>query len=117
MLLEVTPTYYEKLKSWAEKAHIPINDMLCRSIDYYLSYVEIIAQKVRAIQKDLRQAAGLTDKEAEIAVQMGLIEEEQKWWWTEAWQKGEREAEEDIEEGRVSPPMTTEEMRRYLGNA
>jgi len=74
--------------------------------------VEIVTQKVRAIQRDLRQAVGLTDKEAEIAAQIGLIAEEQKWWWTEAWQKGEREAEEDIEAGRASPPMTIEEMRR-----
>ena len=81
-----------------------------------LSNVEIIERKVKAIQKDLRQAVGLTYREAETAVQTGLMSEEQKWWWTEMWQKGEREVEEDIEAGRVSPLMTVEEMRRHCGN-
>ena len=72
--------------------------------------LEIIRQKIEAIQKDLSQSVGLTQEEAEIAAEAGLIADEQKWWWTEAWQEGEREAEEDIKAGRVSPPMTVEEM-------
>jgi len=76
--------------------------------------LEIIRQKIEAIQQDLSQAVGLTQEEAEIAAEVGLIANEQKWWWTEAWQEGEREAEEDIKAGRVSPPMTIEEMRKYF---
>jgi antitoxin MazE len=30
-----------------------------------------------------------------------LIDKDQAWFWTERWQKGEREAEEDIKAGRV----------------
>jgi len=79
--------------------------------------LEIIRRKIEAIQQGLSQAVGLTQEEAEIAAEVGLIAEDQKWWWTEVWQKGEREAEEDIKAGRVSPPMTVEEMRRYFGSA
>lgn len=76
--------------------------------------LEIIRRKVEAIQQDLSQAVGLTQEETEMAVEIGLIADEQKWWWTEAWQEGEREAEEDIKAGRVSPPMTVEEMRKHF---
>jgi predicted transcriptional regulator len=78
--------------------------------------LEIIKQKIEAIQQDLSQAVGLTQEEAEIAAEVGLIADGQKWWWTEAWQEGEREVEEDIKAGRVSPPMTVEEMRKYFGS-
>ena len=30
-----------------------------------------------------------------------LVDKEQAWFWTERWQEGEREAEEDIRAGRV----------------
>ena len=30
-----------------------------------------------------------------------LIDKEQAWFWTERWQKGEREAQEDIDAGRL----------------
>jgi AbrB family looped-hinge helix DNA binding protein len=30
-----------------------------------------------------------------------LIDKDQAWFWTERWQQGEREAEEDIREGRL----------------
>ena len=31
------------------------------------------------------------------------IDPDQAWFWTEEWQEGEREADEDIRQGRVSP--------------
>lgn len=45
----------------------------------------------------------------EVTVQNGrivlipviTIEKDQAWFWTEGWQKGEREADEDIKAGRV----------------
>ncbi|GAH27658.1 unnamed protein product, partial [marine sediment metagenome] len=30
---------------------------------------------------------------------------DQAWWWTEEWQKKEREAEKDIREGRLHGPF------------
>ena len=57
-------------------------------------------KKITAIQKDLKNAKGLTREEADVAAKVGLIASDQKWWWLESWQEGEREAEQDIEAGR-----------------
>ena len=35
------------------------------------------------------------------------IDPDQAWFWTEEWQEGEREADEDIRQGRVSGPFET----------
>lgn len=41
--------------------------------------------------------------------------DDQSWFWTEQWQQEEREATEDIENGRLSPKLSTpEEIERYL---
>jgi AbrB family looped-hinge helix DNA binding protein len=58
-------------------------------------------QKIERIRQDLAAARGLTAEEADLAARVGLIAEDQQWWWTEAWQKGEREAEKDIRHGRT----------------
>ncbi len=39
-----------------------------------------------------------------------LIDKSQAYYWTEEWQKGEREADEDIKAGRVKGFATTEEL-------
>ena len=57
--------------------------------------------KIEHIRKDLGRAKGLTRDEAAIAAKAGLIESDQQYWWTEEWQKGEREAETDRRAGRV----------------
>lgn len=36
-----------------------------------------------------------------------LISRDQAWFWTEEWQAKEREADQDIQRGRVSKPYTT----------
>ena len=79
--------------------------------------LEGIQRKIRAIQENLIASEGLTRREADIAAKAGLIAEDQKWWWTEEWQAGEREAEADIQAGRVVGPMTVDEMRKYFGDA
>ena len=61
-----------------------------------------IKKKINKIQTDLIHSKGLTDTEAEIAAKVGLIDPEQMWWWKEDWQKGEREAENNIAKGEVS---------------
>jgi AbrB family looped-hinge helix DNA binding protein len=41
-------------------------------------------------------------KDGDIVLKvMKMISKEQSWFWTERWQNGEKEAEEDIESGRV----------------
>jgi hypothetical protein len=57
--------------------------------------------KIEQIRKDLVQAKGLTRAEAGAAAKAGLIEPDQQYWWTEAWQKGERAAEAGRRAGGV----------------
>lgn len=79
--------------------------------------LETVKRKIKTIQENLIESEGLTRREADIAATAGLIAEDQKWWWTEEWQAGEREAEADIQAGRVSGPMTVDEMRNHFGDA
>ena len=43
-----------------------------------------------------------------------LIDKSQAWFWTEEWQKGEREADEDIAAGRVKEFDNIEDALKYL---
>ena len=43
------------------------------------------------------------------------IPKSQVWFWEEEWQKGEKEAERDIEKRKISKPMTAEQVRQELG--
>lgn len=61
--------------------------------------------KVEQIQRNLHQAQGLTAAEAKVAAKVGLIAPDQAYWWTEAWQKGEREA--DLEPNAAIGPLAT----------
>lgn len=72
-------------------------------------------KKIAAIQKDLVKSKGLTREEVEVAGKVGLIDPDQKYWWTEEWQKGEREAEQDHRAGRTSGPFeTADELVAHL---
>jgi len=72
-------------------------------------------KKIHAINKNIRTAKGLTEAETKVAAQAGLIDSDQRWWWTEGWQKGEREAAEDIAKARVSGPFhTSDELITHL---
>src|SRR3989304_1864567 len=55
--------------------------------------------KIARIQEDLGSARGLSTEEAEVAAKAGLIDPDQKYWWTEEWQRGEREAGADRKKG------------------
>jgi AbrB family looped-hinge helix DNA binding protein len=65
--------------------------------------------KIEQIQKDLVHAKGLTSEETRVAAKVGLIDPDQRYWWTEAWQQGEREAEADVRAGRLLGPFTSVE--------
>ena len=58
-------------------------------------------RKIARIRKDLGRSKGLTPAEADLAARAGLIQKDQRWWWTEAWQGGERQVEQDLKAGRV----------------
>ncbi|MGE0599753.1 MAG: AbrB family transcriptional regulator [Dehalococcoidia bacterium] len=42
------------------------------------------------------------------------LDPDQAWFWTEEWQKGEREADEDIAAGRVTRYLSDEDFERAL---
>lgn len=63
--------------------------------------------KIARVQRDLLRARGLTTAEAQLAARAGLIDPDQMYWWTEAWQKGERSAEADRRAGRLQGTFAT----------
>lgn len=73
-------------------------------------------EKIQRIRRDLASGRGLTPEEAKAAVKVGLIARDQRWWWTEEWQKEEREAERDLRAGRTkafeSADQLFEDLRR-----
>ena len=73
-------------------------------------------EKIKRIRQDLASARGLTEEEADAAAKVGLIARDQRWWWTEEWQRGEREVERDLRAGRTkvfrSAEQLIEELRR-----
>lgn len=42
------------------------------------------------------------------------VAKDQAWFWTEEWQREEREVEKQIQEGRVSNPMNADEALKFL---
>ena len=72
-------------------------------------------KKIQLIGEDLINSKGLTSAEAGVAAKAGLIDPDQRYWWTEEWQEGERQAERDSREGRSSGPFpTAEELFAHL---
>jgi len=65
--------------------------------------------KIKTINEDLLNSKGLTEAEASAAAKARLIDPEQKYWWLESWQKGEREAERDEQAGQSSSTFETAE--------
>lgn len=72
-------------------------------------------RKIGAIKTDLANSTGLTEEEAAVATKAGLIDAEQRWWWLEAWQRGEREAEQDRLGGRQEEYDSPEQFLESLG--
>ena len=58
-------------------------------------------RKIRAINEDVLNSRGLTKDEADAAIEAGLIDADQKYWWLEDWQKRHRKAEEEIKKERI----------------
>ena len=72
----------------------------------------------------VRKAARLAEGDyLEVSVEEGtivmrpkkLIDADQAWFWTADWQKGEREASEDIARGRVRRSTGADEFVESLG--
>lgn len=61
--------------------------------------------KIRAINETPLDSKGLSKAELAVAVKVGIIDKDQAWFWTEEWQKGEREAKRDIMNGDTLGPF------------
>jgi AbrB family looped-hinge helix DNA binding protein len=90
-----------------------------------MALVKITRNFQVSIPKQVREALGLEEgdfievEERDGAIVMlpkKLIDADQAWFWSPEWQKGEREAEEDIRAGRLSGPFKNiEELKKHLG--
>ena len=67
-------------------------------------------RKMRRIRQDPVSSRGLTPEEADMAARAGLIAADERWWWTEDWQQGEREAEGDVRAGRTKAFESVKEL-------
>lgn len=79
-----------------------------------------------SIPKRVREALGLQEGDlieveerdgAIVLLPKKLIDADQAWFWSQEWQKGEREAEDDIRAGRVSGPFkNARDLKKRLGS-
>ena len=63
--------------------------------------------KINRIKQEFARSKGLSAEEIQVAIKVGLIDKDQTWWWAEAWQKGEREAQKEINEDKLLGPFST----------
>lgn len=49
-----------------------------------------------------------------VLVPMKLVPADQAWFWTKEWQKGEREAQQEIEQGKTKSFNTMKDLLRDL---
>lgn len=91
-----------------------------------MALVKITRNFQVSIPKQVREALGLNEGDfievqehdgAIIMVPKKLIDADQAWFWSPEWQEGEREAEQDIRDGRVSGPFrTVRDLKKHLGS-
>ena len=66
--------------------------------------------KIERIKRDMVHSKGLSEEELAVAVKVGMIDSDQAWWWTEEWQKGEREAQKEINKDNFLGQFSTVEQ-------
>lgn len=55
-----------------------------------------VQKKIARINSKAARAKGLTPAELKVAIETGLIDKKQAWFWTEAWQKMEGKADRSL---------------------
>jgi AbrB family looped-hinge helix DNA binding protein len=65
--------------------------------------------KIHAINNTPLDSRGLSKAEIAVAAKVGIIDKDQAWYWTEEWQKGEREAKREITNGDTIGPFDNAE--------
>lgn len=78
-------------------------------------YVRVFEPElIDLIKKKMKTHGGLSEKELKVAAEAGLIDWDQRYFWTPEWQAREREADEDIALGRIGPTLgAPEEIRQF----
>lgn len=72
--------------------------------------ITIPSKLFQKLKLDIGDHVGITEENGMLVLRpYKLIPKDQLWYWTEEWQKMEREADEDIAAGRVSGPFSTVE--------
>jgi AbrB family looped-hinge helix DNA binding protein len=75
------------------------------------------------IPAEIRKKAGITmgtilgfelREDGILLTPQRIVPDSQAWFFSEEWQAEEKEADEDIKAGRVSPAMTVQEMKEYF---
>lgn len=84
--------------------------------NFQISIPKEIRDRLRIEEGDYIE---VIERDGEIVlVPKKMIDADQAWFWTPEWQKGEREADEDIKAGRVTGPFKTiEELKKHFGDA
>lgn len=89
-----------------------------------MSLIRVRGKGQITLPDDIRRAVRLdegtyleasVDGEAIILRPKLVIDASQAWFWTDAWQAGERAASADIAAGRVSEPVPGDAFRDSLG--
>ena len=82
--------------------------------NFQVSIPKAIRDQLHLEEGDLLEVA---ERDGQIVmIPKRLIDADQAWFWTPEWQKGEREADEDIKAGRLSGPFKTiDELKKHLG--
>jgi transcriptional regulator with XRE-family HTH domain len=74
-------------------------------------YVKVVKSSIVAdIERKMRERAGLTLEEMEIAADLGLIRRDQFWHWTPESQASMRRGLEDLEQGRYETFDSVDEL-------
>ena len=89
-----------------------------------MSVVKITRNFQVSIPKEIRERLGIEEGDLiEMLEQDGrivmvpkrLIDADQAWFWTKEWQEKEREADEDIRQGRVAGPFkSVDDLMKHL---
>ena len=83
--------------------------------EIYLKVESFDVPIINRILKKMKTNKGLTEEEMKIAADAGLIDWEQRYFWTPEWQEREKEADEDIKKERMGQPLSTvSELQQYL---
>lgn len=92
----------------------------------FFGIVQIKKRSIITLGAELRKEMHLNEGDVlDVSVEEGkiilepkkLIPAEQQWFWTEEWQAGEREAQEDIKAGRTKQFDTVKELMKDLMEA